>query len=353
MENQPLISVVIPVYNVEKYLRQCLDSVVNQTYSNLEIILVNDGSKDGSLNICKRYAEKDSRIIILDQANQGLSGARNSGIDIAKGKYISFLDSDDWIELNAFEKAGSVAEAKELDLVFWQFVKEFDNKSVQYQGLFNEYTYFDSENLKQLHRRIAGPLGQEMKNPQLIDSFVSAWGKLFLLSKIRDNKLQFVDTKIIGSEDIFFSFQYFGKIESAYYLHEYLLHYRKDNPTSLTKSHGSTLFPRYCNLFQYLTREIESNNYDEEFKMGLNNRIGISMMNIGLSETSKKNSASTKSKIKLLTSYLNNPIYINAYKTFDFYSLRPHWYIYFYMCKLKSGFGTYMMLKLMRLFVNK
>lgn len=353
MEKMPLISVIIPVYNVEKYLPQCIESVINQTYTNLEIILVNDGSKDNSLNICEQYGENDKRIIILDQTNRGLSDARNSGIDIAKGKYISFLDSDDWLELDTFERAVSVAEDKRLELVFWQFIKEFNNKSVPYKGVFTQDTYFDGEQLKHLHRRIAGPLGSEMKYPQLIDSFVSAWGKLFLLSKIKDNNLKFIDTKIIGSEDIFFSFQYMGKIVNAYYLHEYLIHYRKDNPTSITKTHGSSLYPRFCNLFEYLIREIESNNYDEDFKRGLNNRVGISMMNIGLSETSKKNSASIIHKIKSMTSYLNNPIYIDAYKTFDFSSLQPHWYIYFYMCKLKSGFGIYLMLKLMRLFVNK
>lgn len=91
------ITVVVPVYNVRDYVGECLDSVINQTYKNLEIIVVNDGSTDGSYEICKAYAEKDSRIILIDQQNQGLSGARNSGIRIATGKYITFVDSDDVI----------------------------------------------------------------------------------------------------------------------------------------------------------------------------------------------------------------------------------------------------------------
>ena len=94
---QDLISVIIPIYNVEKYLRKCIDSVINQTYRNIEIILVNDGSPDNCKNICEEYKEKDNRIIIINKENGGLSDARNAGIDIANGKYIAFIDSDDYV----------------------------------------------------------------------------------------------------------------------------------------------------------------------------------------------------------------------------------------------------------------
>lgn len=99
----PLISVVVPIYNVERYLGACIDSILAQTYKKLEIILVDDGSPDGCGKICDKYAEKDNRIIVIHQKNKGLSGARNSGIDIAKGQYIGFVDSDDTIEPQMFE----------------------------------------------------------------------------------------------------------------------------------------------------------------------------------------------------------------------------------------------------------
>ncbi|MBO5105934.1 MAG: glycosyltransferase family 2 protein [Clostridia bacterium] len=95
---QPLISVVIPVYNVESYLCRCVESVANQDYSNLEIILIDDGSKDQSGQICDQLAEKDDRIVVIHKENGGLSSARNAGLDVCKGEYISFIDSDDWIE---------------------------------------------------------------------------------------------------------------------------------------------------------------------------------------------------------------------------------------------------------------
>lgn len=98
--NDSLISIIVPVYNVEQYLSRCVDSLVNQTYHNIEIILVDDGSPDRSGEICDEYAKKDKRVKVIHQSNGGLSDARNTALDIAKGDYLMFVDSDDWIEKN-------------------------------------------------------------------------------------------------------------------------------------------------------------------------------------------------------------------------------------------------------------
>ena len=100
MEKEDLISIIIPIYNVEKYLEKCLNSVISQTYNNIEIILVNDGSKDKSKEICNNYAKRDNRIRVIHNENKGVSNARNTGIDIAKGKYITFIDADDYVDKN-------------------------------------------------------------------------------------------------------------------------------------------------------------------------------------------------------------------------------------------------------------
>ena len=103
--NNDLISIIVPVYNVEKYLPKCLDSIINQTYKNLEIILINDGSTDKSGEFCKKYKDIDNRINVIHKINEGVSVARNTGINVAKGKYITFIDSDDWIETDYIESA--------------------------------------------------------------------------------------------------------------------------------------------------------------------------------------------------------------------------------------------------------
>jgi len=103
MEKLPLISVIVPVYKVEQYLRRCVDSILAQTYTNIEVILIDDGSPDGCPAICDEYAEKDSRVVVIHQKNAGVSAARNAGLDVAKGDYIGFVDSDDWIEPDMYE----------------------------------------------------------------------------------------------------------------------------------------------------------------------------------------------------------------------------------------------------------
>ena len=112
-----LISIIMPVYNAEKYLNRSIESIMNQTYNNIEIILVNDGSTDNSLEICTSYQEKDNRIKLINQANKGVSFARNKGIDEATGDYIMFIDSDDYVEKNMIEDMVSKITEDDIDLV--------------------------------------------------------------------------------------------------------------------------------------------------------------------------------------------------------------------------------------------
>lgn len=121
----PLVSIIIPVYNVEKYLNRCLDSVVGQTYKNLEIIIINDGSPDHSLEIAETYRQKDDRIILLSQENGGQANARNHGLSICRGEYILFVDSDDWVNLDCVEKCVNKAIETKADIVIfdWNTVK--------------------------------------------------------------------------------------------------------------------------------------------------------------------------------------------------------------------------------------
>jgi len=125
------MSVVIPVYNVEQYLQKCLDSVVNQTLKDLEIICINDGSSDSSLAILYEYAKKDNRIIVLSQDNKGLSATRNRGIEIATGHYIGFVDSDDWLDLDFYEKLYNAAIKYEADIACGNLLRINVNKSTK------------------------------------------------------------------------------------------------------------------------------------------------------------------------------------------------------------------------------
>lgn len=111
------ISVIVPVYNVEKYIRQCLESIINQTYKNLEIIIVNDGTRDNSMKIVEEYLS-DERIRVINKENGGISSARNRGIEEATGEYVSFVDSDDWLEIDLYERIVQILEGNKVDIIF-------------------------------------------------------------------------------------------------------------------------------------------------------------------------------------------------------------------------------------------
>ena len=132
MNNKNLISVVVPVYNVENYLRKCVDSILNQTYKNLQIILVDDGSTDSSGNICDEYANRDNRIEVIHKKNGGLVSARKAGLKLATGEYISNVDSDDWIEPNMYEEMLENLIQTDADFVNAGYIQEREEMTKNY-----------------------------------------------------------------------------------------------------------------------------------------------------------------------------------------------------------------------------
>ena len=166
-ENNELISIIVPVYNSQQYLRQCLESLLNQTYKNLQIICIDDGSTDDSLSILNSYKKKDKRIYIYSKKNEGVSQARNYGLSMAKGKYIMFVDSDDWIDICTCE---IVTEFSEYDLVMWPYVREMGDCSRKKQIFNNDIKFNNNEVKQKLHRRMIGVLGEELRRPENADA---------------------------------------------------------------------------------------------------------------------------------------------------------------------------------------
>lgn len=142
-KNNPLISVIIPVYNPGKHLYKCLDSIVGQTYRNLEIILIDDGSTDGSGAVCDKYAQNDSRIICIHQKNSGVSRARNAGLEIAKGEYIHFPDSDDYLDLDTYEYLLDLIKQHQCDVVNFEHYITYTNEEIAHKFSNDRYGLFD------------------------------------------------------------------------------------------------------------------------------------------------------------------------------------------------------------------
>ena len=172
-EIKPLVSVIVPVYNVEPYLRRCIDSLINQTLQDIEIILVDDGSTDGSGQICNEYAAKDARIRVVHQENAGLSEARNTGIDCARANYLMFVDSDDWVEPEFCELPLTIGKEQQADLVMFQFRRIQNGKEKK-----RRYYYID-EGIKtqaEAFDLIQGAVG------------MAAWNKLYHRDLYRINR---------------------------------------------------------------------------------------------------------------------------------------------------------------------
>lgn len=141
-KTHPKISVLIPVYNTEKYLDRCLSSVMRQTLSEIEVIIIDDGSTDKSLEICKRYATKDSRFRVYHTSNQGISATREYALSLSNGTYIQFVDSDDWIEPDMLEVMYSEAKCKNTDIIGCNFVEHWPNRDIVYNTYYEDYDTF-------------------------------------------------------------------------------------------------------------------------------------------------------------------------------------------------------------------
>ena len=218
------ISVIIPVYNVEKYLRQCLDSVINQTYKNLEIICVNDASTDSSADILEEYVKKDSRIIIVNNdVNSKLGPTRNHGMEYATGEYVHFLDSDDWMELDAYEKlVNYINEAGKVDIVhfLWKNRYMITDKTVVCE-------YKDLSIIKKVVNIYNTPM-------LAFNWYRSAWCKLYRRKFLQDKNIEFNDYPCL--EDIEYSIHVLTEAESVYLVPDLLLNYRANNPESLMRT---------------------------------------------------------------------------------------------------------------------
>lgn len=225
------ISVVVPVFNVEKYLSECLDSIINQTFKDIEILCINDGSTDNSLNILNKYMEIDNRIKIINQENSGLGASRNRGMELAKGKYIFFIDSDDYIELNTLMELYEICENKELDFVICQ-VKNYDEEN----GEFFTSDYFD---MPILSKTVQDNVFNYKDVSNILPNInVVAWNKLYNLNFIKKSGARFSEDLIF--EDNVFFWNLLFSAARIYFYQKYLYIYRR-RVSSITSSGSKNL----------------------------------------------------------------------------------------------------------------
>ncbi|MGN0602914.1 MAG: glycosyltransferase family 2 protein, partial [Oscillospiraceae bacterium] len=239
-----LVSVIIPVYNVEEYLPQCIESVINQTYKNLEIILVDDGSPDNCGKICDDYAQKDKRIKAIHKKNEGVSKARQTGMDLCLGDWIYFLDSDDWIESDLFEKAINKLYETKSDAVIFDYEYVWTKKTTR--------QYYIKSSDKKVYERSDD---YEVLAIYMSKGFI--WNTVFSASKIKPVKFK---ENLNYGEDLVFRFETYKYINSFCYLPERMYHYRFNRKSITNRFHSDGLTMR-INMYSELNAIYTNNDY--------------------------------------------------------------------------------------------
>ena len=241
-ENAQLISIIVPIYNVESYLDECIESIIHQTYENLEIILVNDGSTDKSEIICEKYRNNDNRIKYLYKDNGGSGSARNLGLSMVHGNYVSFVDSDDFIELNMIEKLYSIIKSNDADIAFCTHERYGDiNHPPTTDGSIKKY---DIENYL-----LEFSLGGKVATP-------SAWQKLYKSTLIANIKFP----EGTYSEDLIWTAKVIINSHKIVFLNEALYHYRI-REHSITSGENTTSAVKEQVITQHLRQMLETSEY--------------------------------------------------------------------------------------------
>lgn len=268
----PKISIIIPVYNAEKYLRECLDSIINQTLKDIEIICINDYSTDNSLQILQEYAKNDNRIKILKGKKTGAGGARNVGLEIATGEYITFFDADDFLEKNSYEKIYNNAVTNNSDIVVFDYDKYISTTKQYYK---NEILYIP-DNLSEKVFSIDN-------YPKIIFTNLSnrVCNKIFKTSMIKENNISFQE--IIYANDVYFCRSALFIAKRISILKDILFHYRVGITTNLQSNKNK--YPiEFCKSLYKLKEFLEENRlytkYEQYFKEFVINEINSNSINL-------------------------------------------------------------------------
>ena len=239
----PKVSVIVPVYNVEKYIEKCLDTLVSQTLDDIEIILVNDGSTDSSKEKIQAYINQYSNIKYLEKENGGLSSARNFGIDKCTGEYITFLDADDYLEKNMYEDMYTVAKQNDSDMVECDFIWEYPNKRKMDKGII-----------------------YNNKKEAIEKARVVAWNKLIKREILEKEKIIFPEG--LRYEDVEFFYKLVPYLNKISFVKKYLVHYvqREDSIANTQDIRTKEIFNVLDNVLLYYRKEEIYDNYKEELE---------------------------------------------------------------------------------------
>lgn len=239
------VSVIVPVYNAELYLRECMDSLVCQTLKELEIICVNDGSADHSLDILQEYARRDTRIRVISKENSGYGHTMNVGIDAAKGRYIGFVEADDYVRLDMYERLYRIAGKLDLDLIKANFSQFWGNGSHRR----TEYCRLSAK------RRYYGKVIEPVKQPEAFRFRMNTWAGIYKREFLDRGRIRHHETPGASFQDLGFWFQTFCLAKRVYFYEESFYRYRRDNECSSVRSRNKVY--AVCREYEFMRDFLE------------------------------------------------------------------------------------------------
>lgn len=343
---QPLVSVIVLVYNVEKYLPQCIESILSQTYANLELLCVVDGSPDHSEDICLQYVQKDDRVKVLTKDNGGATSARKYGLEHVHGQWVMFVDGDDWLEAEAVEDCLCAAQLYNADCVSAGYFREYDNISIP-TLIYKEETIFQNvSGTNEVVQRLIGPVGKQLRNPSNLESLSPLWMKLYRADLIQNGK--FVSEREVGSsEDTVFNIYALSNSQCMLYINKCYYHYRKTSNSSITTKYRERLAEKWDLLYTILDEFIkEKHGNSALYAEAFNNRICCGMIGLGMNEIS--NPKGFLRQIKSLKAILEKPRYREAFSKLKISDCGFQWKIFFLLCKFRAVLPLAVMLRLMK-----
>lgn len=243
------VSIIVAVYNVEKYINKCIKSLIDQTYENIEIILVDDGSSDASPMLCDNWALRDTRIRVIHKKNGGLSDARNAGLNVANGDYVCFVDGDDSVEKKLVSQAYASAKQNDVDIVIYSNYDVTSNGlKTSHNLIYSQDVYRGEKNILQLFKESIGTTPSNLRD---YDIGFAPWGKLYKRSLLINNGIKFQSERKLIYEDLMFLLDLIPYIKSASIINEPLYNYYQHS-SSLTRSVNSMRFYRIKKQYYYL-----------------------------------------------------------------------------------------------------
>lgn len=280
-------SLVVSIYNIEKYVSKCIDSIIHQTYKNIEILLIDDGSTDKSKLICDEYALKDDRVKVIHKENAGLGMARNTGLENATGDYILFIDGDDFIDMQLIEVCDKYLKENQYDILAYDFFLYYDDNHIETNGNCKSKLY----SKKEIKEIVLPFMIYDIDNSKRIHG--SAWNKAYRVNFLKKINFKFVSERKYISEDLYSNLLLYNEVNTFLVISEKLYYYRKNNNNSLTSTYRSDRFEK--NNFQYyesikISKELEYcdiiiNNLGFQY---LSNMLGAFELILNCSSLSKK-----------------------------------------------------------------